>query len=52
MQDGFINAVKNQDYAYLHACVLAGQTPNVVGHDGKDTPLCGNEASCEMNRMG
>jgi ankyrin repeat protein len=44
MQNEFIDAVKNQDYAYLHTHILAGQTPNVVGHDGKSALLVATEA--------
>ncbi len=44
MNNDFINAVKAQDYAYLHASILAGQTPNVVGNDGKSALLVATEA--------
>jgi len=44
MNNDFIAAVKNQNYGYLNACILAGQTPNVVGNDGKAALLVATEA--------
>ena len=44
MNNDFINAVKTHDYGYLHASILAGQTPNVVGDDGKSALLVATEA--------
>src|SRR4051812_21258131 len=44
MNNDVINAVKNQDYVYLDAYIFAGQTPNVVGADGKSALLVATEA--------
>jgi len=44
MNNDFINAVKNQDYGYLNKCIISGQTPNVVGEDGKSALLIATEA--------
>jgi ankyrin repeat protein len=44
MNSDFIDAVKNHDYRYLHACIISGRTPNVVGSDGKSALLVATEA--------
>ena len=43
MNSDFIGAVKNHDYGYLNACIISGQTPNVVGDDGKSALLVATE---------
>jgi ankyrin repeat protein len=43
MNSDFINAVKNHDYGYLNECIISGQTPNVVGNDGKSALLVATE---------
>lgn len=43
MNGDFINAVKNHDYGYLNECLIAGQTPNVIGDDGKSALLVATE---------
>jgi hypothetical protein len=43
MNNDFINAVKNHDYEYLSKCIISGQTPNVVGNDGKSALLIATE---------
>jgi ankyrin repeat protein len=44
MNNDFINAVKNHDYGYLNKYIISGQTPNVVGDDGKSALLIASEA--------
>ena len=43
MNSDFIKAVKNQDYGYLKEWISSGQTPNVVGADGKSALLVATE---------
>ena len=43
MNSDFINAVKNLDYGYLNDCIISGQTPDVVGDDGKSALLVATE---------
>ena len=43
MNSDFIKAVKNRDYGYLKEWIISGQTPNVVGADGKSALLVATE---------
>src|SRR5258706_2839301 len=43
MNNDFINAVKNYDYGYLKEALSSGQTPNVIGDDGKTALLVATE---------
>jgi len=43
INDDFISAVKNSDYEFLQEALNSGQTPNVIGSNGKSALLVATE---------